>query len=189
MSLSQHIIAVPLLLLGAIISIVGYTHFALNENDAMAPAIQLAGHQRTLGQRFVLEVLTAEDGALDSGASTLAEMNAAHAVLVAGGTVDLGGGRTATVNAAASDLRSILRRQKAVLSELGESGATVLQLKNQPEGEAVGQAGELDPGPEGAAETEQLTTRERATQRLQLAASDLHEVAGAAVLAFEQHGV
>ncbi|MEM8712871.1 MAG: type IV pili methyl-accepting chemotaxis transducer N-terminal domain-containing protein, partial [Planctomycetota bacterium] len=95
--LSHRVLLVPVLMMLAIASIVGYTRVTLDGQSSSSVVINLAGRQRMLNQRFAKETLQEQATGGDRSHATLTLLETSAKALRDGGEVPLGGGKFADV--------------------------------------------------------------------------------------------
>ena len=88
--LSHRVLLVPVLLMLAMASIVGFTHSTLTDQGSSSVVINLAGRQRMLNQRFAKETLMEQDGGPARSLATLQLLEISAERLRDGGEVPLG---------------------------------------------------------------------------------------------------
>ncbi|MEL6905020.1 MAG: methyl-accepting chemotaxis protein [Planctomycetota bacterium] len=163
--LSHRIFLPPVLLIGAIATIVSYTAVTLGGQEAGGKVINLAGRQRMLNQRYAKEVLLSASGVSVDPEATLGLLRQTVVALRDGGDAPLGKGKVATLPPTEDpDVAGLLTSQAAGIETLAEAGEACLE---------AGRRG---------ADAEELAILQG---RLLGVTSDLHVVANNAVTAFQ----
>lgn len=183
MRISTKILILPALLIATVSTLVLYTGSALEDQEADARVMNLAGRQRMLNQRMVKEALLVASGSPANWEATHELLTSSLKALRNGGEVPFGPDKTATLPPPpTAALRDLLDQQESGIERLRRGVERYLEFVASSEQKQSG-TGSIDPQ-ERNRKQEDLA---RASAEISTASAELHTIANEAVTQFAAH--